>query len=671
MLKFLRKYNKWILVIGGSLLMVAFLMPNVIQRLGANPMRRVVARLGTEKVTWGQQIAAARELDALASFAPTLVSVVVEDRNPDHWMLLVREAERGGYVGVGGDGVDWISDLARFEANRLVLEQLQQQFGPAAANFLFDLPDTLRRRQQAADQLANDMMRNRGRIAARSGLSEAEFDLALSRLRGVVRMVEAYHQLARISEPRARSAARLAHDLLYLDALVLGADLLLDQIDPPDDQALQDHFDRYRDQLPGTGQFGMGYRQPPRVRLAYLTLDREAISNAIPLDPVEVRKRWSRQRERYGESWDEARPAVERDLRRELTDAALESARRTIRAEIMRVTRTLEEVDGYFVLPDDWNQRQPHLEQIAQRVVETVRRDASVDIPLPPVHVLAGDWLTADALARLEGIGRSTVRFGARAISFPDAVMSVRELGGGPVRVQVGVPAVDLPARDARGNEYYFVVLEARPESPPASLEEVRDQIERDVRRLAAFHRLEARLDELLRLAIDDSLDAVATHFAVTTGSESPPADGATPSDEPDADAAPTVLRRVAVRRDRVESSEARLNSAVFRERAFELAASFDPAVPVDQLDAAARTFAVALPDSLSIAVARIVAYRPLTIERYRQVVHEVATSLQMRELAETGRLPDDNPYSFARLSERLRFRPVGRTSIESADDAG
>ena len=33
MLKFLRKYNKWILVVGGVLLMVAFLAPQAIQQM--------------------------------------------------------------------------------------------------------------------------------------------------------------------------------------------------------------------------------------------------------------------------------------------------------------------------------------------------------------------------------------------------------------------------------------------------------------------------------------------------------------------------------------------------------------------------------------------------------------------------------------------------------------
>ena len=50
MLKFLRKYNQYILVCGGVLLMVAFLVPGALRQLGQNPDRVVVFTIDGHKV---------------------------------------------------------------------------------------------------------------------------------------------------------------------------------------------------------------------------------------------------------------------------------------------------------------------------------------------------------------------------------------------------------------------------------------------------------------------------------------------------------------------------------------------------------------------------------------------------------------------------------------------
>ena len=43
MFKLLRKYDKWILAVGGSLLMVVFLLPQALQQFGANPRKSAIA----------------------------------------------------------------------------------------------------------------------------------------------------------------------------------------------------------------------------------------------------------------------------------------------------------------------------------------------------------------------------------------------------------------------------------------------------------------------------------------------------------------------------------------------------------------------------------------------------------------------------------------------------
>lgn len=50
MLKFLRKYQAWIMAVGGSLLMIAFLLPQAIQRFGNMARNKPVFQIGRAHV---------------------------------------------------------------------------------------------------------------------------------------------------------------------------------------------------------------------------------------------------------------------------------------------------------------------------------------------------------------------------------------------------------------------------------------------------------------------------------------------------------------------------------------------------------------------------------------------------------------------------------------------
>src|SRR6186997_2733766 len=96
MLKGLRKHNKWILVVGGSLLMVAWLMPQTIRQLG--PARKGAPQGEVDGQTIYQSDLARQgsELRALRTLIPSLIGAMVDpSRNHEsaHWMLLTREAD--------------------------------------------------------------------------------------------------------------------------------------------------------------------------------------------------------------------------------------------------------------------------------------------------------------------------------------------------------------------------------------------------------------------------------------------------------------------------------------------------------------------------------------------------------------------------------------------------
>ncbi len=112
MLKFLRKYDKWILAVGGSLLMVAFLLPQALQQLGQSGGERVVATFAGGTVTAQERIDANTRVRFLASAAgPVLAQLGVNEA--DHWVMLVDEARRGGFIGGPETGREYFSNLVR------------------------------------------------------------------------------------------------------------------------------------------------------------------------------------------------------------------------------------------------------------------------------------------------------------------------------------------------------------------------------------------------------------------------------------------------------------------------------------------------------------------------------------------------------------------------------
>src|SRR5690606_32878880 len=99
MLKFLRKYSKWILVVGGSLLMVAFLLPQALTQFAGDPGSQTYMRIDGRKITGHRARLAFQEYAAL-DMLPTGgqgrggLEIALGIETPDHWLLLTDLAER-------------------------------------------------------------------------------------------------------------------------------------------------------------------------------------------------------------------------------------------------------------------------------------------------------------------------------------------------------------------------------------------------------------------------------------------------------------------------------------------------------------------------------------------------------------------------------------------------
>lgn len=651
MVKSFRKYKKILLLVGGSLLMIAFMVPEAIRQIQGDPMKRVIAYFGEAPVRVRDEALAQREYQALTLFNEVLIKNGLGVQDAQHWMLLAEAARQGGYVGGATDGTDWIGEIAAAMAPAAVRQLPLQQ----AIELLQD-PEKF---TQFERQLRERMELMRQSAAGRTQLTLTEFDQSLSKARGIARMQDAYARAGRLSDTRAAQTARRLFDRAVVDALVIPGSRLADSAPAPSEEAMTAQFNAFKDINPGEGEQGFGYRFPPRVKLEWLTIDRAAVAAAVTLSPVDVRKRYEQNRATYAGEFAAEREKVENDLREERVRKAMADADRVVQAEFKRALRGAAVVEGYRELPADWATTRPKLETIASNVVEGVRAGSGVTIPLPSVTIRDAAWLTAQEVSSLPGLGRATVRLGSRELPIVSFLFRAREItGANELGVQALLPALDSPVIDEDNNRYYVTILDARPSEPPASLDEVRAAVERDLRSKSAFEEAEREARAQVVLASAAGLQSIADLFNTRA-----------PQAEP-----LQVTTGVEVSRAGQLSSE--LDSEAFREAVLSAAALLDPTVPTDTIDPGQRTLVVAVPETLSVAVVQITKVQPVTLEDFRLAAQRQLQSLGEEEFVRAARGLATQPQPFSReaLAKRLSYRERGqdgKAREESAPAAG
>ncbi len=658
MLKALRKYNKWILVVGGTMLMLAFLVQPAIQQLGGDPLAQPWATLDGARLRMRDRQRATAEVQALRAltnglYPDSLPLATFDDSNEaEHWTLLVSEARQAGFVGESQDGAEWLPELRADADMQLFTYRI---FGdanwrgrvgdPNFGGFLGQQYNT--KLQEFTASNADDAARAGGR-----DLTAHQVYAAASRLRGVMRMLDAYFDAARVSDIRAATTGRREVDSAYVDYVFIPAWVGAGAVAEPDDAALQAFFDQHKTVKPGEGDHGVGYLLPDRIKLEWLTLNAASIREAITLDGVAVYKRYlTENKTRYPAEFVTERPNVERDMKAERLSEVMQAAHQTIQSEVRRVTRRLDSEGQYKHLPADWESIRPRLDAIAQAVVTEVKRTTGVTIPLPTVTVKAADWVIPSEVTSLEGIGGSSLQTGSLTIEFPRVVFGVRELASGAAEslapVQVGIPLVDSAFVGPDQSRYYVNILDAQKESAPASFEEIRERVTRDYKQVKAFEGLSGRVEEFRSLATPEGL-AKIIETAVPADVEPPPGQSR-----------PEVRTRARVSRRQVSGTApdvSSVNVEWFRDAVMYAANNLDPLSPPEQLDPAACTVGAALPSKLGVAVARITALQPLTRERFRVLDDAIVNAQQQRELFDEAGKPLDMPFTLGRLKERHRF---------------
>ena len=196
MLKWLRKYNTYILVVGGCLLMVAFLLGQSLQDLTQRGiLGGKVMRVNGQKITVEKYQEIGREYHALGELlgGPQMIALAGGGDNVDHWLLLVREAQEGGYIGGPESGNTFIPTIARFIVGQAFASNpfiSQEMIDQQTANFTKSIEARI------------------ARAGSQSRLSEERVLESLAKLHGIMRMRGQYFSSLRFSDRRLISGVK-------------------------------------------------------------------------------------------------------------------------------------------------------------------------------------------------------------------------------------------------------------------------------------------------------------------------------------------------------------------------------------------------------------------------------------------------------------------------------
>jgi hypothetical protein len=651
MLKKLRKYQRVTMVGFGVLLLLTWLAGPAVERLGKAAGNRKYATIDRESILSLDHLTASREARAFDELGQRIGFFnVLEDREVMQWLLLCHEAKAGGFIAEADNGPEMLERLAPSLASDVIQSAMRRVQSGQGGQSDFQIflkyqqakpEDRAQVMSQMIEQLAGDIKRMTMEELRGASLSPEEVKTALARFFGVRRMQWMYEQAPRVSDRAAIAEARALSEGAFIDYVTIPASAVAASVPDPGDAALQAQFDAYKTVKPGAGEYGIGYLLGPRVKLEYLKLDRKAIEASTPLDPVEVRKRWSQSRDTYKGEFAAVRSRVEQDIKREAVEKVLAAASGALQREVQKQTRKLETQGHFKALTPDWETARPRLGAIAPVLVEQTRLETGFTMPTPEVVVRDGSWSDRRGLEELPGIGRSMLKQGGITVDFKDLVYSAKEFSGrGPVAVQAGIPVTEA-LQDYMGDRYYFNILAVRQESAPDSMGDIREQVLKDYRSIQGFERLKGRLDEFrTRVQQPDGLSSIAAEFATV-----PAADPAKPEETPKAEPLP-VQKDVEVTgagaRDPVLTDEV-------RKAVVEAARRIDPLTPPAEIPPDKAALAIPVPARLSVVVGKIARPEPLTIEEYRQNDAGYAARRRMDDLG----VAKGDPFSLEALLAR------------------
>jgi hypothetical protein len=463
-----RKYNRVLLLVFMSLLLVVFLVGPAVSR-GLRNRSMNDPEVGTafgKAVYLSQTLRAADDFETAARFGLSTPLYRVQDPQKRNlaMCLLLEEAKHAG-VRVGRDQI-----VASLQNNPNAVQMLTaiRRATSRSLNSIYD----------AIARINSVMILAQYQIRAASGASLPQL------------------------EDEYRDQNQEARVLIS----VIDSSAFSSQVPEPSEEELQANFEQGKDRETERTDEAIkyGYRIPDRVQVEYLTVDPGEIRESIRVSEKNARRYYEDNRQKYVKTVEDASPlALEEPQTQtvQLTyDEVSDQVREDYRAEkaILEAQRLVNEIHQEAVRPwaatplDKDGERQRPSDQNIVPFTE-LQKKFSAEYP---VKYKETELVTLRELKREPGFGRATAVIGRDAISAPDLAFHVKGLATadpndpkpllridepGPVVLEGG--GAGQPAYQA----YVFRVVAVAPAGPPKSLDDVRAEVVRNVEKSEAF----------------------------------------------------------------------------------------------------------------------------------------------------------------------------------------
>lgn len=479
MLKFLRKYQKWMLVVFCVGLMIAFLAPQAVQQFTPDPAQRPLATLyGDQELSRDELTRAATDLKNMKLLRfdpirwPGLSLLPDTGRDEDdalHWLLIQRAAEHNNLSASNSEAFNLAADiLTMYRGSAAKPIQKSDDVGPALKEaklpfndvYLYEICKQYLKAEQYRQLVggieytvapgnptpigspglqrhlklgqAVGAIREIGQQLISLGYppEQAEFLAVQSVLmeRGMLPQIVG-HQ--RVSTQQVRYLLQQQMTEISLSVVLIDAEDRMPAVTVSDDE-VRAVFERFADEEEGKGQpYGLGYRVPDRVKLEALRIpiDQARAVVADEITPDDIVKFYNENQGSFIEFED--LPEGESIKPAELTVGLREKIRTFLTqqraidkvnqvAEMARLRlkedeRGLSSDGPYKVLPDDFAPM-PLVELAAE-----IEREHGIT----PEVIQINDWVSAEQInAEAEFTGRMMESLPTSTIRLPGGTMS-------------------------------------------------------------------------------------------------------------------------------------------------------------------------------------------------------------------------------------------------------
>ncbi|MFI4859245.1 MAG: hypothetical protein ACIAXF_01050 [Phycisphaerales bacterium JB063] len=293
MFKFIRRYQKWLLVIFCAMLMFAFLVQPVMSIFFPDPSKRTIGTIFEgQKVTENERQSAIRNLATLRQLGFNGLGLFAqEDSEADTglaWLLLVRAGEHAGFTASDNEAFTALSMKQSSVQDEDSLNALAAQLNIKQADLLGIVKQYLVAEQYRKLVMGHTYEMREG-FSGSPGLNRVRLENEV--LNGFADLEPAQREAfqgyivsmllnATLGRPRISDTA-VRHAVQNNNA-TLGGTLVVfeaeEATDAPTEAQLQELFDQYKGDFAGQGEtYGFGYRQPGRVRIESLRVPFEAV----------------------------------------------------------------------------------------------------------------------------------------------------------------------------------------------------------------------------------------------------------------------------------------------------------------------------------------------------------------------------------------------------------